>query len=181
MSASDLLSNWIGKKIRRSFDNSLSLIISWTHDKKQMPGTCVSMFQAKCIKSFSFLFSCSFIFIPLSHLVGFWCIHLHLLCTGDGGKDGGPWNLWPSLLSGRHLEQAGFLHRHGWVSNYNNFKYGTSVWLKLPSYFSWLFYMKSSMFLKHFVVRMQHKQVWQRMCQVHIKKCRRRHINHLFH
>lgn len=51
-------------------------------------------------------------------LAGLWCLHLHLLRIGDGGKDGGSWDLWPSLLPGRHLEQAGLLHRHGWVSNY---------------------------------------------------------------
>lgn len=63
-------------------------------------------------------------FISLCFLSGFWCIHLHLLCTGNGGKDGGAWDLWPSLLPGRHVEQAGLLHRHGWVSNSINYNSG---------------------------------------------------------
>lgn len=62
-------------------------------------------------------FSLSSIFISLCSLIGLRCIHLHLLCIGDGGKDGGSWDLWPTLLPGRHLEQAGLLHCHGWVSN----------------------------------------------------------------
>lgn len=55
-------------------------------------------------------------YISLCLLAGLWCIHLHLLCIGDGCKDGGTWDLWPPLLPGRHLEQARLLHRHGWVS-----------------------------------------------------------------
>lgn len=58
------------------------------------------------------------IFISVCPLVGLRRIHLHLLCVGDGRKDGGSWDLWPSLLPGGHLEQAGLLHRHGWVSTH---------------------------------------------------------------
>lgn len=56
-------------------------------------------------------------FYPPYDFIGLWCLYLHLLCTGDGDKDGGSGDFWSSLLPGRHLEPAGLFHRHGWVSN----------------------------------------------------------------
>lgn len=60
--------------------------------------------------------------------LGLRCVHLHLLCAGDGGEDGGSWDFRPPLLPGRHLEPAGLLHCHGWVS-----ENGTRVTECLPS------------------------------------------------
>lgn len=48
-------------------------------------------------------------------LSGFWCVHLHLLRSGDGYKDGRPGNLRSTLLPRRHVEPTGFLYRHGRV------------------------------------------------------------------
>lgn len=55
---------------------------------------------------------------PCVFLSGFWCIHLHLLCSGDGYKDGRPGNLWKTLLPRGHVEPTGFLYRHGRVRTY---------------------------------------------------------------
>lgn len=48
-------------------------------------------------------------------LAGIWWFHLHLLCHGNGLKDGGPGDLWQEMLPWRYLEPPGFLHCHGWV------------------------------------------------------------------
>lgn len=50
-----------------------------------------------------------------SCLAGIWWFHLHLLCHGNGLKDGGPGDFWQEVLPWRYLEPPGFLHCHGWV------------------------------------------------------------------